>query len=524
MIKIQGLRLHPGEPESRLTEKARRELGTDIKGFQVLRRSIDARKKPEIWVVYTIAASVDKEEKVLKRCRSRHVSEYREVLYSFPYNRLRLPKRPVVVGSGPAGLFCALMLSRIGAHPILLERGKNVDERTQDVADFWRSGNLSTASNVQFGEGGAGTFSDGKLNTGVNDPRMRFILEEFVQHGAPSSILIESAPHIGTDYLREVVKSIRQEIESLGGEVRFQNLLKGITMDQDHIVGIEVSTPDGTYSLNTDHLVLAIGHSARETFEMIYNAGISMEQKRFAVGVRIEHAQRDITTAQYGAIIKGLPESSYKLSCHLESGRGVFSFCVCPGGVVVGAASEEGRVCTNGMSNYARDGENINGGLLVSVGPEDYGSEHPLAGMFYQRRLEEMAFRLGGGNYRAPAQKLGDFLQGVPSEGPGRIIPSYLPGVTWTDLHLCLPEIVTKSIEEAIPILGKKLPGFDDSEAVLTAVESRSSSPVRITRDETGQSSIRGLYPCGEGAGYAGGIMSAAADGIRTAEAICRSI
>ncbi len=524
MIKIQGLRLRPGEQESHLMEKARRELGTEIKGFKVLRRSVDARKKPEVWLVYTIAVMTENEERVLKRCRSKQVSQYTETKYSFPYQRLRLANRPVVVGTGPAGLFCALMLARIGAQPILLERGKNVDERAEDVSHFWNTGILDTESNVQFGEGGAGTFSDGKLNTGVNDPRMRMILEEFVKHGAPASILIDSAPHIGTDYLRTVVINIRNEIISLGGEIRFQHKMVGLISAQGMISGILVRADDKTYSLDTHHLVLAIGHSARDTFEMLLENEIPMEQKRFAVGVRIEHAQKDITKAQYGAEITGLPASSYKLACHPETGRGVFSFCVCPGGIVVGAASETGHVCTNGMSDYARNGSNINGGLLVSVGPEDFGTDHPLAGMYYQRRLEKAAFQLGGGNYHAPAQKVGDFLRNVPSFGPGRIVPTYQPGVVWTNLHACLPEEITQSLELAIPILGKKLHGFDDPDAVLIAVESRSSSPVRIVRDESGQSAVKGLFPCGEGAGYAGGIMSASADGIRTAEFICRSV
>ena len=521
MLKVQGLRLRPGEAESALTQKAQRELGCEIQGFQVLRRSVDARKKDDIALVYAIAVKVAHEKQVLKKCRSKKVSFYEDARYAFPVTRLRLPRRPVIVGMGPGGLFCGLMLARVGARPILLERGQDVDTRTEDVAAFWSSGTLLPESNVQFGEGGAGTFSDGKLNTGVNDPRMEFILAELAAHGAPPEIRYDAAPHVGTDYLRQVVKSIREELISLGAEVRFQHRLTGILTENGALRGLQVQGPEGIYTLETDNAVLAIGHSARDTFQMLYDAGVPMEPKRFAVGVRIEHLQRDVTISQYGAEIGGLPAASYKLSCHPDTGHGAFSFCVCPGGQVVAAASEPGRLCTNGMSLHARDGENINGGLLVSVGPEDFGSDHPLGGMALQRRLEEAAFHLGGENYHAPAQLVGDFLAGRPSAGPGRVQPSYRPGVTWTDLHRCLPSVITDTLEVAIPVLGKKLRGFDDPEAVLTAVESRSSSPVRISRDDTGQSAVRGLYPCGEGAGYAGGIMSAAADGIRIAERVC---
>ncbi len=352
---------------------------------------------------------------------------------------------------------------------------------------------------------------------------MRFILEEFCKHGAPPEIRYDAAPHVGTDYLRRVVKSIREELLSLGAEVRFGHQLVGLHLSGGAVRGVQVLGPDGAYQLETDTVVLALGHSARDTFEMLYESGVPMQPKQFAMGVRIEHLQRDMTIRQYGAEITGLPVASYKVSCHPETGHGAFSFCVCPGGVVVGAASEPGRLCTNGMSYHARDKENINGGLLVSVGPEDFGTEHPLAGMYLQQKLEAAAYELGGGNFCAPCQRVEDFLLRRPSAGPGKVLPSYLPGVNWTDLHRCLPEFITDTLEAAIPMLGKKLPGFDDPDAVLTAVESRSSSPVRLPRDESGQSAIRGLYPCGEGAGYAGGIMSAAADGIRTAEMICRN-
>ncbi len=523
MLKVQGIRLRPGESKSNLSKKVQRELGTEIKGFVVLKRSIDARNKKDIALVYTIAVKVPHELQVLKRCRSKKVSLFEDKVYRFPVSRLRLPKPPVIVGSGPAGLFCGLMLARIGAKPILLERGQDVDTRTEDVLNFWKTGKLNTSSNVQFGEGGAGTFSDGKLNTGVNDPRMQFILREFVAHGAPSEICVDASPHIGTDYLRNVVKQIRKELLSLGGEIRFGHQMVGISAENGHLHSLFVEGPDGRYSLETENAVLAIGHSARDTFEMLCSSGVPMQQKPFAIGVRIEHCQKDITISQYGSEISGIPVASYKLSCHSNTGRGIFSFCVCPGGEVVAAASEQGGLCTNGMSNHARNGENINGGLLVSIRPEDFKSDHPLAGMQFQRQLERSAFMLGGGNFCAPAQTVSDFLIGKSSTGPGKVIPTYHPGVFWTDLHQCLPKYITDSLEFAIPLLGRKLHGFDDPDAVLTAVESRSSSPVRISRDKSGQSAIRGLYPCGEGAGYAGGIMSAAADGIRTAEYICQN-
>ena len=524
MLKISGLRLRPGETESKLAAKAKRELGTEIQGFIVLKRSVDARKKDDIALVYTIAAKVAHENQVLKKCRSKKVSMYRETGYVFPVERLRLSKRPVIVGTGPAGLFCGLMLARTGARPILLERGKDVDARIRDVETFFQTGTLNPQSNVQFGEGGAGTFSDGKLNTGVHDPRMQFILEEFAKHGAPPEIRYDALPHVGTDYLRVVVKELRAELLSLGAEVRFSHRVTGVQTEDGRLTGLKVLGPEGEFLLETETAVFAVGHSARDTFEMLYEAGVPMQQKQFAVGVRIEHPQRAVTLSQYGAEIAGLPVATYKLACHPDTGHSAFSFCVCPGGQVVAAASEPGGLCTNGMSDHARNRENINGGLLVSVGPEDFGSAHPLAGMYFQRKLEAAAYELGGANYFAPCQRVEDFLLGRPSTGPGAVTPSYMPGAAWTDLHRCLPKFVTDTLEAAIPALGKKLKGFDDPDAVLTAVESRSSSPVRISRDESGQSAIRGLYPCGEGAGYAGGIMSAAADGIRIAECICQNI
>jgi hypothetical protein len=431
-----------------------------------------------------------------------------------------------VVGAGPGGLFCALALARCGARPILLERGRNVERRTEDVERFWETGTLDPESNVQFGEGGAGAFSDGKLNTGTRDMRHRFILETLTAHGAPESILCDAKPHVGTDYLRKVLINLRQELTELGCDIRFGHRLTGLELKDGHVAALEVNSPEGSYRLPAENVVLALGNGARDTFEMLHAAGVPMEPKPLAVGVRIEHRQADIDLAQYKSMAghPRLPASSYKLSCHLENGRGVFSFCVCPGGEVVAAASEANQVVTNGMSEFARARENINGALLVNVTPEDFGGDSPLAGIEFQRRLERAAYALGGGGYLAPAQRVEDFLAGRPSAGSGRVKPSYRPGVTWTDLRGCLPPFVSGAIAEALPILGRKLRGYNAPDAVLTAVETRSSSPVRIPRDGTYQSSLPGLYPCGEGAGYAGGILSAAADGMRCAEQICEFI
>ena len=376
---------------------------------------------------------------------------------------------------------------------------------------------------MQFGEGGAGAFSDGKLNTGTKDERHGYILEEFVRFGASEDILVDAKPHVGTDKLYVVLQNLRREILALGGDVRFSHTVEDLLSDGGSIAALRVASPEGEYTLSARHVVLAPGHSARDTFALLQARGVPMEPKPFAVGVRIEHRQRDMDAAQYKAAAgrPGLPPTSYKLSCHTKEGRGVFSFCVCPGGEVVAAASEEGRVVTNGMSEFARDGENINGGLLVSVTPEDFPSGDPLAGVQFQRELEDAAYRLGGGNYAAPAQRVEDFLAHRPSAGAGAVVPTYRPNVTWCDLHDCLPPFVCRALEEGIPMLGRKLRGFDAPDAVLTAVETRSSSPVRITRgDHSFQSALRGLYPCGEGAGYAGGIMSAAVDGILCAEQI----
>ena len=498
----------------------------DLTALRILRRSIDARE--DVHFVYTVEAEVAREGAVRKRVRDRRVSAApARTPYAPPLPQAAPALPPVVVGAGPAGLFCTLILAQAGLRPILLERGKPVEERAADVDAFWRSGVLNPASNVQFGEGGAGAFSDGKLNTGTKDPRHRFILETLTACGAPEEILFDAKPHVGTDMLHIALKRLRARLLSLGADIRFQSRLEDIRLENGRLQEITVTGPEGVYSMPCRHLALCPGHSARDTFAMLHARGVPMEAKAFAVGVRIEHRQCDCDATQYKRFAghPGLPASTYKLSCHLPDGRGVFSFCVCPGGEVVAAASEEGRVVTNGMSEFARDKENINGALLVGITPADFGGEtDPLAGVAFQRRLEEAAFAAGGGGYRAPAQRVEDFLNGRPSAGPGRVQPSYRPGVTWTDLRRCLPPFISESIAQALPLLGQKLSGYDHPDAVLTGVESRSSSPIRIPRDETYQSSLRGLYPCGEGAGYAGGILSAAADGMRTAEHICTSL
>lgn len=523
MLKLEGLKLAPEEKEAALRRRAARLLRIpeeDVLSVQVLRRSIDARE--ELHLVYTVAAEVRQEKQVLRRCRDRRVSRFASERYALPEVLSSPEVPPVVVGAGPGGLFAALVLARCGLRPILLERGRDTTARQRDVETFWRTGVLNPESNVQFGEGGAGAFSDGKLNTGTKDLRHRWILEELVRCGAPESILTDAKPHVGTDMLHIALQNLRQELLSLGAQVRFGHRLEGLESRDGVLTGLHVRTGEGTYRLPVRAVVLAPGHSARDTFQMLYEAGVPMEAKPFAVGVRIEHRQRDMDAAQYRQYAGHpcLPASTYKLSCHTAAGRGVFSFCVCPGGQVVAAASEPGRVVTNGMSHYARSGENINGGMLVGVTPEDFGTDHPLAGVAWQRQLEEAAFRLGGGGFRAPCQRVEDFLAHRPSTGPGAVLPSYRPGVTWCDLHDCLPGFLTEAMEQALPLLERKLRGYAQPDALLTAVETRSSSPVRILRDESGQSALRGLYPCGEGAGYAGGILSAAADGMRCAEKI----
>ena len=527
MLRIDNVKTEPGASVDALRRRAAALLRVDageLTDFRILRRSVDARDG--VRFVWSLAVSLKNEAAALKRCKNKNVSRYAPVVYALPEPVAAPEVRPIVVGAGPAGLFCALVLAKCGARPILLERGKCVEERKRDVETFWKTGTLDPRSNVQFGEGGAGAFSDGKLNTGRRDPRHGWILERFVEYGAHPDILIDAKPHVGTDKLYVVLQNLRRELLALGAEVCFAHQVIGMETENGAVSALRVASPTGEYTLQARQVVLALGHSARDTFELLHGLGVPLEPKPFAVGVRIEHAQSAIDAAQYKEAAGGpaLPPTSYKLAYHTRDGRGVFSFCVCPGGQVVAAASEEGRVVTNGMSEYARDKENINGGLLVSVTPEDFGGDGPLAGVAFQRRLEAAAFRAGGGGYAAPAQLVSDFLAGKPSNVVGGVTPSYQPAVKWGDLRDCLPVFVCDALAEALPELDKKLRGFAAPDAVLTAVESRSSSPVRIPRDETYQSALRGLYPCGEGAGYAGGIMSAAADGMQVAEAILRNL
>lgn len=523
MIRISNLSLPVDGELAQLKKKAAKALGVrvgEIEEMTLFRQSIDARNKSQVHYVYTVDVTVKREEQVLKNASGKNLSLVERKEYRFPPVSRRSALPPVVVGMGPAGLFAALYLARAGIPSIVLERGQDVDTRTADVEHFWESGMLDPSSNVQFGEGGAGTFSDGKLTTGTHDPRISTVFASLVAAGAPEDIRYSHKPHVGTDVLREVVKTIRQELISLGCEVRFGHRLTSIAHSGGTVTGVGVTTKDGEYTMDCDALILAPGHSARDTFRMLKELGVPMEQKPFAVGVRIEHDQSAVSLRQYGPAWEQLPPSDYKLACHLPNGRSAFTFCVCPGGQVVAAASGPEQVVTNGMSLRARDGKNINGGFLVGVGPEDFQSGDVLAGVEFQERWEKTAWEVGGCSVMAPAQRVEDFLAGHPSEGAGAILPTYRPGVVWTDVAKALPDAVSGTLRGALPLLDRKLRGFAQNDAVLTGIETRSSSPVRILRDEGYQSTLRGLYPCGEGAGYAGGIVSAAVDGIRVAEAV----
>lgn len=524
MIRIREIALPPEHNEAQLAFEAARLLGisaSKVRKLRIVRRSVDARKKPEVRIVYTVDVEVaGSEQKILKQSGCKRAQIAKNTPYRVPKTAIIPEKRPVVVGFGPAGMFSALLLALAGLKPLVLERGEDALTRQEKVERFFESGQLDTKSNVQFGEGGAGTFSDGKLNTGVNNPRIPWILEQFVAAGAKEDILYDAKPHVGTDVLVTVVQNIRKRIQILGGEIRFGVQVTGLCRENGRVTGVETDCGE---QIACDQVILAIGHSARDTFAMLHSSGVPMEPKPFAMGVRVEHLQSDIDKAQYGKSNPALPPADYKLVRHLD-GRSVYTFCMCPGGYVVAAASEEGRVVTNGMSYVNRDGINANAALLVTLNPADFPGEDPLAGVRWQREIEEAAYRVGGGGYRAPAQRIGDFLAHRPSLGSGKVRPTYRPGVTWCDLHTVLPETITMAIEKALPLLEENLTGFADPDGVLTAPETRSSSPVRILRGEDRQSALRGLYPAGEGAGYAGGIMSAAIDGMLTAEALIAEI
>lgn len=494
-----------------------------IKSMTIARQSVDSRKKDNVFFCYTVDVEIDgDEEKILKKINSNKLQTVEPYKYEIPENKRVSQFRPVVVGFGPAGIFAALTLARSGLKPLVLERGRDVEARTRDVNTFFTKKVLDETSNIQFGEGGAGTFSDGKLTTGIKNTLCRKVFLEFHAHGAPEEILYSGKPHIGTDKLAGVVKKMREEIIELGGEVLFEAKLTDIIIYNSSVQGVTYEKGGKSYDFETDTAIVAIGHSARDTVKMLYGKGIQMMQKPFSVGARIEHPRELIDKAQYGAFAghKALGAADYKLACHGEHERGAYTFCMCPGGTVVAATSEKGGVVVNGMSEWARDGRNSNSALLVNVYPEDFPSEHVLSGFELQKQMEQKAFILGGGDYSAPCQLVGDFLKGEKSTKLSFVDPTCPTGVTPSDIRQVLPKKVTDTMADAIVQMDKKLKGFALPDAVLTAPETRSSSPVRILRDDIYQTNIRGLYPCGEGAGYAGGIVSAAVDGIKCAHAV----
>lgn len=535
MIRLQQMKLNISHTDGQLKEKVCKLLNIseeDIRSYKVIRRSIDARKKPELFYVYTVDVQLKRESSVRKRIKNKNILfiEKKAPYRAVPSGKQTLPSRPVIIGTGPAGLFCGYQLARLGYRPILLERGADVDNRIKDVDNFWKEGRLDKNSNVQFGEGGAGTFSDGKLNTLVHDNngRNQEVLKIFHRFGAPEQILYDSAPHIGTDILCSVVKNMREEIIRHGGEVQFYSCVEGFETLPDK---------DGTEKLSallvrdtrtgecrrqkTSLAVLAVGHSARDTFQTLYGLGVKMQAKSFAVGVRVEHPQDFINESRYGKEhMDELPAAAYKLTAKVRDGRGVYTFCMCPGGFVVNASSEEGLLAVNGMSYSRRDGKNANSAVIVTVTPEDFPSDTPLAGMEFQRKLERAAFLEGGG--RIPVQLFEDFCKNRRSVKEGAIVPQIKGGYAWGNVRRIFPENLALCIEQGILQFDTKIKGYARRDAVLSGIESRTSSPLRILRDESFQSSLRGLYPCGEGAGYAGGITSAAIDGLKVTESIIK--
>jgi uncharacterized FAD-dependent dehydrogenase len=542
MLRLTDIKLPLDHAESALRDAILARLGIvadELAGFTVAKRSHDARKRGAIVLIYSVDVDTPREAELLQRLQEadpplRHVVPTPDTTYAFVARaRDHVPLRPIVIGMGPCGLFAGLVLAQMGFRPIILERGKEVRERTKDTWGLWRKKILDPESNVQFGEGGAGTFSDGKLYSQISDKQHhgRKVLAEFVAAGAPDEILYVGKPHIGTFRLVSMVEHMRATIEALGGEIRFSNRVDDLLVETDaagtrHVRGVTLA--DGT-QLRADHVVMALGHSARDTFAMLHARGVFLEAKPFSIGFRIEHPQSLIDAARFGpqAGHPLLGAADYKLVHHCRNGRSVYSFCMCPGGTVVAAASEPGRVVTNGMSQYSRNERNANAAIVCGITPEDYASygEGPLAGIELQRHWEARAFELGGGDYEAPGQLVGDFLDGCASRQFGSVLPSYTPGVRLGDLGSSLPDYAIAAIREALPAFDKQLRGFAMHDAVLTGVETRTSSPLRITRGEDGHSrNTRGLFPGGEGAGYAGGILSAGVDGIRMAEAVARSL
>lgn len=510
MLRINNLKIRDDLTENEVIEYGFKKFNinkSDVLNAVISKKSIDARKKDDVHYTYSIDLDVKDENKYKKLDKVKRLE-----LPPIRVNRVS-NARPVIVGAGPAGLFAALTFVQNGIKPIVIEQGKPVEDRIKDVEEFKKTGRLNTMSNVQFGEGGAGTFSDGKLTTGINSPYCKKVLQEFVNFGAPSQILYLSKPHIGTDNLVNIVRNMRNYIISQGGEFLFNEKVTDFEFTNNKITAVYCSK-----KIETDSVVLAIGHSSRDTFEKLYEKGVNMEQKDFSVGVRVEHLQSEINKAQYGTITKlKLPPAEYKLAYHSPNGHSCYTFCMCPGGQVVASSSEENTIVTNGMSNFLRDGKNANSALLVGITPEDYEGTSPLSGMYFQKDLEEKAFKLGGSNYNAPAQRVEDFINNKSSNHIGIVEPSYKPGVTLCNLNDLFPDFVNQTLKEGLIHFDTKLKGFSHPDSILTGVETRTSSPVRILRNDNLVSNIDGLYPCGEGAGYAGGIMTAAVDGIKCA-------